>query len=143
MIDAGIDWQACAGEAIERERDGDDDATGPSETIEHDANDCERWGACPHVDRNDARCGHRLSIGRLDQAFSVCFGSFHACPHFHRINNEVAIDDPDAPRTELEVERPRTLVEIRVLASHARSASAARPLAGPNAGLGQLRQTGS
>lgn len=148
-FDAGIDWQVCAGGTIERERDGDsdDDAkTGPSESIEHDSSDCERWGACPHVDRNDARCGHRFSIGRLEQAFSVCFGSFHACPHYHRINNEVAIDGD--PRGDCEGQRPHTLVEIRVLVpptSHARARHGVEPrtLAGRDTGLGQLRQTGS
>ena len=43
---------------------------------------------CPHVDQNDPRCGHRFSIGRIDQAFNVCFGSFHGCPMFHRLNRE-------------------------------------------------------
>ncbi len=43
---------------------------------------------CPHIDRDDPRCASRFNIGRLDQAFSVCFGSFHGCPMFHRINHE-------------------------------------------------------
>ncbi len=43
---------------------------------------------CPHVDRNDPRCMHRFSLGRIDQAFSVCFGAFHGCPMFHRINRD-------------------------------------------------------
>lgn len=45
--------------------------------------------SCPHVDRNDARCGHRFSIGRIEQALDVCFGGFHGCPMFHRINREL------------------------------------------------------
>ena len=45
-------------------------------------------GACPHVDRNDHRCGSRFSLGRIDQAFCVCFGAFHGCPMYHRINTE-------------------------------------------------------
>lgn len=44
--------------------------------------------ACPHVDRNDPRCGGRFSLGRLDQAFTVCFGCFRGCPMYHRINRE-------------------------------------------------------
>lgn len=46
--------------------------------------------ACPHINRNDQRCGSRFCIGRLDQAFSVCFGSFNACPMYHRINSELS-----------------------------------------------------
>ena len=43
---------------------------------------------CPHIDRNDSRCAHRFSLGRIDQAFSVCLGAFYACPIFHRISAE-------------------------------------------------------
>jgi len=45
--------------------------------------------SCPHVDRNDARCGHRFRLGRIEQALDVCFGGFHGCPMFHRINREL------------------------------------------------------
>jgi hypothetical protein len=45
---------------------------------------------CPHVNRNDPRCGTRFSLGRLDQAFCVCFGTYHACPMYHRISGELA-----------------------------------------------------
>lgn len=46
-------------------------------------------GDCPHIDRNDSRCGHRFSLGRIEQAFGVCFGAFHGCPIYHRINGEL------------------------------------------------------
>jgi len=46
--------------------------------------------ACPHINRNDQRCGSRFCMDRLDQAFSVCFGSFNGCPMYHRINSELA-----------------------------------------------------
>jgi len=45
---------------------------------------------CPHIDQNDQRCGHRFSLGRLDQAFSVCFGAYHGCPMYHRLNAEAS-----------------------------------------------------
>ena len=45
-------------------------------------------GACPHVDRNDPRCGSRFSLGRIEQAFCVCFGTYHVCPMYHQINHE-------------------------------------------------------
>jgi len=44
---------------------------------------------CPHVNRNDPRCGTRFCLGRLDQAFCVCFGTYYACPMYHRINDEI------------------------------------------------------
>lgn len=44
---------------------------------------------CPHVDLNDSRCNSRFSLGRLDQAFCVCFGAFHACPMYHQINADL------------------------------------------------------
>jgi hypothetical protein len=46
--------------------------------------------ACPHVDRDDTRCCNRFSLGRLDQTYAVCFGTYHGCPMFHRINGELA-----------------------------------------------------
>ncbi len=54
-----------------------------------------RLGVCPHVDRNDQRCGTRFSIGRLEQAFSVCFGTFYGCPMYHRLNAEPPEVVPD------------------------------------------------
>jgi hypothetical protein len=45
---------------------------------------------CPHVNLNDARCNSRFSLGRIDQAFCVCFGAFHACPMYHQINAHLA-----------------------------------------------------
>ena len=65
--------------------------------------------ACPHVDRNDARCSHRFSLGRIEQAFSVCFGAFHACPLFRRLNHEfdLAIED---------LVGPPPIVEVRIIA---------------------------
>jgi len=48
-------------------------------------------GACPHVNRNDPRCSSRFCLGRIEQAFSVCFGAFHGCPMYHRINAEAVV----------------------------------------------------
>jgi len=53
-------------------------------------------GCCPHVDRNDLRCATRFNLGRIDQAFSVCFGAFHACPMYHRMNLEQSDQAPMA-----------------------------------------------
>lgn len=43
---------------------------------------------CPHVNRDDFRCSSRFRLDRIDQAFMVCFGSYHTCPMYHRINAE-------------------------------------------------------
>ena len=63
-------------------------------------------GACPHVDRNDQRCGTRFSLGRIEQAFDVCFGSHRACPMYYRINHELAVAEQrtaDSPPSEVTV----------------------------------------
>jgi len=50
----------------------------------------EGTAACPHVNRNDPRCATRFSLGRIDQAFCVCFGTYHGCPMYHAINDDLA-----------------------------------------------------
>ena len=45
--------------------------------------------ACPHVNRDDHRCNSRFRLDRIDQAYGVCFGAFHACPMYHQINGEL------------------------------------------------------
>jgi len=57
----------------------------------------ERTACCPHVERNDIRCGTRFRLDRINQAFSVCFGAYHGCPMFHRINAEA---DAEAKKIE-------------------------------------------
>lgn len=98
---AGGDAHFADRDFEEFENQGHDDVEA-DESIAHGA------GVCPHVDRNDARCSHRFSLGRIDQAFNVCFGSFHACPLYHRIGGEVANVDSQQQRIQ-------PLVEIRVL----------------------------
>jgi len=44
---------------------------------------------CPYVDRNDSRCANRFKLGRMEQAFSVCFGTYHVCPMYHSISAEL------------------------------------------------------
>jgi hypothetical protein len=53
--------------------------------------DCrERTDACPHVNRDDPRCASRFRLGRIEQAFAVCFGAYHACPMYFGINRDLA-----------------------------------------------------
>lgn len=44
---------------------------------------------CPHVDRNDHRCGERFCLSALESMFSLCCGGYHACAVYHRINMEL------------------------------------------------------
>jgi hypothetical protein len=67
---------------------------------------------CPHVNRNDPRCATRFSLGRIDQAFDVCFGAYHVCPMYHRIN----VENAPAPAAE----RPVVAISI---SQHARTRS--------------------
>jgi len=55
-----------------------------------DADRCGRLRVCPHVDRNDARCANRFNLRRMEQAMSVCFGAYHACPMYQQINADLA-----------------------------------------------------
>lgn len=48
--------------------------------------------ACPHINRDDHRCNNRFRLGRLDQAFCVCFGAYRSCLMYHRINRERIAD---------------------------------------------------
>jgi hypothetical protein len=50
--------------------------------------DGEFSSACPYVNYNDHRCGGRLSIARLEEAFRICFGAFRACPVYHQLQHE-------------------------------------------------------
>jgi hypothetical protein len=75
-------------------------------------------GSCPHVNRNDPRCSTRFSLGRIDQAFSVCFGVFHACPMYHRINAEYArTRSQPAPAVAITINRHVLDVPLRATGS--------------------------
>lgn len=52
---------------------------------------------CPFVDTNDPRCGSRFSVTRLEQAFTVCFGSYRHCPMFRRISAMPLAGQPARP----------------------------------------------
>ncbi|MGI9013692.1 MAG: hypothetical protein ACR2GY_05510 [Phycisphaerales bacterium] len=69
--------------------------------------------SCPHVDHNDARCGHRFRLGRIDQAFRVCFGAFHGCPMFHNMNREHASQHaPSARQPQASAQRDAPLITV-------------------------------
>lgn len=43
---------------------------------------------CPFINGEDHRCGKRLTLGRLDQAFAYCMGGYLACPTYHQLSWE-------------------------------------------------------
>ena len=53
---------------------------------------------CPHVNKNDLRCGSRFSLSRMKQAFDTCFSAYHTCPMYHRIEAERRQQERDAVR---------------------------------------------
>ena len=34
---------------------------------------------CPYIEDGHSACSSRFTLGRLDQAYSVCFGSYKSC----------------------------------------------------------------
>ncbi len=130
-LDVSLAFAADASDELDADHNAD--ADGKTSSTESDR----QWGACPHIDRNDERCAHRFSIGRIDQAFNVCFGSFRACPHFHRFNNEIAIEGEGSER-----QHP-TLVEIRIITRGGPHSAAEQGRDGLAAVGNRLRRTGS
>jgi hypothetical protein len=54
---------------------------------------------CPFINGEDHRCDQRLTLRRLDQAFTYCLGGFLACPTYQQLSWEGpaldAADDSD------------------------------------------------
>jgi hypothetical protein len=69
--------------------------------------------ACPHVNRDDQRCNTRFQLDRIEQAFCVCFGAFHACPMFHQINAELAEEAAPRPAAVIRVTAYGSAVPLR------------------------------
>jgi hypothetical protein len=42
----------------------------------------DRGHQCPFINRGDTRCSHNFTLDRLEQAYDLCFNSYHACPVF-------------------------------------------------------------
>lgn len=73
-------------------------------------------GGCPFINRNEQRCGTRFGLGRIDQAFTVCFGAFQACPMFQQIRKERDAEE----RAVAAAERPLPIVTLTVSAHGSR-----------------------
>ncbi|MEL7088342.1 MAG: hypothetical protein AAGL98_07860 [Planctomycetota bacterium] len=56
--------------------------------------------ACPFINGEDHRCGKRLTLGRLDQAFAYCLGGYLACPTYHQLSWETQPLESSADQTE-------------------------------------------
>jgi hypothetical protein len=41
---------------------------------------------CPYIEDGHAACSSRFTLGRLDQACSVCFGSFKSCAMYRQLS---------------------------------------------------------
>jgi len=37
---------------------------------------------CPFLNRNDARCAERFTVGHMQHAFRYCFEHYKACPQY-------------------------------------------------------------
>lgn len=55
----------------------------------NDAHSNEQSDGCPHINRNDPRCGDGFRLTGLSRAFGVCLGAFNGCPMYHRLNSEL------------------------------------------------------
>jgi len=51
------------------------------------AQDADPSEPCPFVDADEPQCASRLTMGRLEQAMTVCFGRFGTCPMYHRLSH--------------------------------------------------------
>ncbi len=40
---------------------------------------------CPYIEDGHSACSSRFTLGRLDQACSVCFGTFKSCEMYRQL----------------------------------------------------------
>lgn len=43
---------------------------------------------CPMINHDHPRCGGRLSLGHIDEAFEYCLGGYLACPAYQHLSWE-------------------------------------------------------
>ncbi|MBT4531343.1 MAG: hypothetical protein HOC27_09065 [Phycisphaerae bacterium] len=44
---------------------------------------------CPYIEDGYSACSSRFTLGRLDQACSVCFGTYESCSMYQSLANNV------------------------------------------------------
>ncbi|MEM7626316.1 MAG: hypothetical protein AAF333_12030 [Planctomycetota bacterium] len=64
--------------------------------------------ACPFINGEDHRCGSRLTLGRIDQAFAYCMGGYLACPTYHQLSWETQPLEPSDDQPEPARQGPPT-----------------------------------
>jgi len=52
---------------------------------------------CPHINGEDHRCDGRLTLRRLDEAFSYCLGTYHQCPAYQHLQWEQQDRESQSP----------------------------------------------
>ena len=62
---------------------------------------------CPHINGEDHRCDGRLTLRRLDEAFSHCLGTFHLCPAYQHLSWEQQDRESQSPYPPERLARPR------------------------------------
>ena len=50
---------------------------------------------CPFINAEDPRCGGRLTLRALDQAYTYCLGGYLSCPAYHRMSWEQQARETD------------------------------------------------
>ncbi len=56
---------------------------------------------CPFINADDPRCGGRLTLRALDEAYTYCLGGFLSCPAYHRMSwEQQAREADDTPRNQ-------------------------------------------
>lgn len=48
---------------------------------------------CPFMDCGDSRCSRHFSLGRLDEAFTICLNGFSTCETYYQLRDEHGIHD--------------------------------------------------
>lgn len=48
---------------------------------------------CPFINLNDTRCAAHFTLGRIEQAFGVCFNHHQTCAIYYRLQQEQS--DPE------------------------------------------------
>ncbi|MBT5136475.1 MAG: hypothetical protein OR996_02130 [Phycisphaerales bacterium] len=50
---------------------------------------------CPYIEEGYSACSSRFTLGRLDQACSVCFGAFESCSMYQALANNANVSNLD------------------------------------------------
>jgi hypothetical protein len=51
-------------------------------------NESNTSSCCPYVENTNPACSSRFTLGKLDQACSVCFGAYQTCSVYQRVSGK-------------------------------------------------------